>query len=105
MKLLILLVIVLGVIAIAQLTKVYELTRSLRKTREEEISHADNKMNATLMLVWMFVFFFFTIVLYVKYQDYLPEAASEHGVAVDKLMNVNIWMITIMFFIVNGLLF
>ncbi|MEY3397989.1 MAG: hypothetical protein RL220_583 [Bacteroidota bacterium] len=105
MKLLILLVVVLGVIAIAQLTKVYELTRSLRKTREEEISHADNKLNSTLMLVWMFVFFISTIFLYVKYGDYLPEAASEHGVAVDKLMSINLWMITVMFFIVNGMLF
>jgi cytochrome c oxidase subunit 2 len=105
MKLLILLVIVLGVIAIAQLTKVYELTRSLRKTREEEISHADNKMNATLMLVWMVVFFFFTIFLYVRYGDYLPESASAHGVEVDKLMSLNLWMVTVMFFIVNGVLF
>jgi cytochrome c oxidase subunit 2 len=105
MKLLILLVIVLGIIAIAQLTKVYELTRGLRKTREEEISPADNKMNAFLMLVWMAVFFICTIWLYVRYGDYLPPAASAHGVDVDKLMSVNIWMITIMFFVVNFLLF
>ncbi|MFN8776325.1 MAG: cytochrome c oxidase subunit II [Flavobacteriales bacterium] len=105
MKLLILLVIVLGIIAIAQLTRVYELTRGLRKTREEEISPADNRMNAMLMLAWMIVFFLCTIWLYVRYGDYLPEPASAHGVDVDKLMNVNIWMITIMFFIVNFLLF
>lgn len=105
MKLLILLVIVLGIIAVAQLTKVYELTRSLRKTREEEISHADNKLNATLMLVWMFGFFLSVIYLYVEYGDYLPVAASAHGVEVDKLMSVNIWLITIAFFIVNFLLF
>lgn len=105
MKLLILLVIILGIIAIAQLTKVYELTRGLRKTREEEISPADNKMNAVLMLVWMAVFFICTIWLYVRYGDYLPEPASEHGVDVDKLMSVNLWIITIVFFIVNFLLF
>jgi cytochrome c oxidase subunit II len=105
MKLLILLVIVLGIIAIAQLTKVYELTRSLRKSREEEISPADNRMNALLMLVWMVVFFVCTIWLYIRYGDYLPEPASAHGVDVDKLMSVNIWMITIVFFVVNFLLF
>lgn len=105
MKLLILLVGVLGIIAIAQLTKVYELTRGLRKTREEEISPADNKLQANLWLVWMFLFFAGVIYLYSKYGNYLPEAASEHGVAVDKLMSVNIWLITIVFFAVNFLLF
>jgi cytochrome c oxidase subunit 2 len=105
MKLLILLVIVLAIIAIAQLTKVYELSRSLRKNKEEEISAADNKLNANLMLVWMFLFFVGTVFLYVRYGDYLPVSASAHGVDVDKLMNVNIWMITIAFFIVNFFLF
>jgi len=105
MKLLILLVIILAVIAIAQLTKVYELSRSLRKNKEEEISAADNKLNANLMLVWMFLFFVGTVFLYVRYGDYLPVAASEHGVDVDKLMNVNIWMVTVSFFIVNFFLF
>jgi len=57
MKLLIILVIVLAIIAIVQLTKVYEFTRSLRKSKEEEISPADNKLNANLMVVWMLVFF------------------------------------------------
>ncbi|MFM9983675.1 MAG: cytochrome c oxidase subunit II [Flavobacteriales bacterium] len=105
MKLLIILVIVLAIIAIVQLTKVYDLTRSLRKTKEEDISPADNKLNANLMLVWMFVFFIGTIVLYAKYQDYLPEPASAHGVDVDWLMNINIWMITVMFFLMNAALF
>ena len=105
MKLLILLVIILAVIAIAQLTKVYELSRSLRKNKEEEISAADNKLNANLMLVWMFLFFVGTVFLYVRYGDYLPVAASEHGVDVDKLLSVNIWMVTVSFFIVNFFLF
>ncbi len=105
MKLLIILVIVLAIIALVQLTKVYDLTRSLRKTREEEITPADNKMNANLMLVWMIVFFIGTIVLYGKYHTYLPDSASEHGKDVDWLMDLNLWMITIMFFIMNAMLF
>lgn len=105
MKLLILLVIVLAIIAIAQLTKVYELSRSLRKNKEEEISAADNKLNANLMLVWMFLFFVGTVFLYVRYGDYLPVSASAHGVDVDQLMKVNIWLITVVFFIVNFFLF
>lgn len=105
MKLLILLVIVLAIIAIAQLTKVYDLSRNLRKSKEEEISDADNKLNANLMLVWMFVFFLATIFLYVRYGNYLPEPASEHGKQVDWLMSVNLWGITIAFFLVNAALF
>ena len=105
MNLFILLVLVLAIIAIAQLTKVYDLSRSLRNTREEEITAADNRLNANAWIVWMIAFFAGTIYLYIKYGDYLPESASEHGVAVDKLMSVNIWMITIVFFIVNYFLF
>ncbi len=105
MNLFILLVLVLAIIAIAQLTKVYDLSRSLRNTREEEITAADNRLNANAWIVWMVAFFAGVIYLYVKYGDYLPESASEHGVAVDKLMSVNIWMITIVFFIVNYFLF
>jgi cytochrome c oxidase subunit II len=105
MKLLILLVIILAIIAIVQLTKVYELSRGLRKSREEDISDADNTLNANLMMIWMFVFFAATIFLYVRYGDYLPESASAHGVNVDSLMSVNIWGITVAFFIVNFALF
>lgn len=105
MKLLVILVIVLAVIAIVQLTKVYEFSRSLRKTEENDFDNADNKMNANLLLVWMFVFFGGVIFLYARYGNYLPEPASEHGKDVDWLMGVNIWMITIMFFIMNAMLF
>ena len=105
MNLFILLVVVLAIIAIAQLTKVYDLSRTLRNSREEEVSAADNRVNANAWIVWMFVFFGSVIYLYANYGDYLPESASEHGVAVDKLMSLNIWMITVVFFIVNYLLF
>lgn len=105
MKLLIILVIVLAIIAIVQLSKVYEFTRALRKSKEEDISPADNKLNANLMLIWMSAFFIGTLYLYGRYGEYLPEPASEHGKDVDWLMSVNIWMITIMFFIMNAMLF
>jgi len=105
MKLLVILVIVLAIIAIVQLTKVYEFSRALRKTKEEDISPADNKMNANLMLWWMILFFIGTIICFARYGDYLPEPASEHGKDVDWLMSVNMWMITVMFYIMNAMLF
>lgn len=105
MKLLILLVVVIGIIAIAQLAKVYELTAKLRKTREEDISFADNRLNANLFMIFMVVFYASTIFLYIRYGNYLPVSASEHGEGVDSLMGFNIIIITVVFFIVNTMLF
>ncbi|MCB0795265.1 MAG: hypothetical protein KDB88_11065 [Flavobacteriales bacterium] len=105
-KLLIVLVLVLGILAVAQLARVYELTSRLRGKREEEISPADNRMNA--MLMWLFVVLYFAsfIWLMVRYGDkMLPVAASQHGVELDRLLNFN-WIIIIsVFFITNTLLF
>lgn len=105
MKLLILLVVVVGVVALAQLARVYELSAKLRKRREEDISHADHRLNASLFIVFMLAFYAGTIYLYAAYGDYLPTSASEHGAGVDALMSVNIWIITAVFFLVNTLLF
>lgn len=105
MKLLILLVVVVGIIAVAQLARVYELTAKLRKTREEEISYADNRLNAFLWLVFMVLFYAGVIYLFVVYGDYLPASASEHGEAVDTLMGFNLIIIIAVFFLVNTLLF
>ena len=73
MKLLILLVVVLGVVALAQLAKVYEHTRELRKTREEDISLADNKFNAFLWMAWMVVFFILSTYLIIKYGTHIAR--------------------------------
>ncbi len=105
MKLLILLVVVVGIIAVAQLARVYELTAKLRKTREEEISYADNRLNAALWIVFMILFYAGVIYLFVAYGDYLPPSASAHGEAVDTLMNFNLIIIVAVFFLVNTLLF
>ena len=104
-KLLILLVIILGVIAVLQLARVYELTASLRKKREEEISYADNRLNAFLMMAFMVAFYVSFIWLMFKYGDYLPPSASAHGESVDMLMDINMVIIIAVFFIVNSLLF
>ena len=53
-KLIVLLVIVLGAIAIAQLVRVYELSIKMRKTGEHDINTRDNHLNAKLMLGFMF---------------------------------------------------
>jgi cytochrome c oxidase subunit 2 len=106
MKLLILLVVVLGVMAIAQLARVYELTSRLRGKREEDISPADNRMNARLMWAFLIAYFGFFLWLVVAYGDkMLPVAASEHGVKTDQLLNFNWIILLIAFVITNVLLF
>jgi len=103
--LLVIITIVLGVIAANQLSKVYQLAAKLRNKREEDISLADNRLNAWLMLLFMFGFFITVIFFYIKYGDFLPQSASAHGVEIDWLFNVNIIIITIVFFLVHILLF
>ena len=106
MKLLILLVVVLGVMAIAQLVRVYELTSRLRGKREEDISPADNRMNARLMWAFLIAYFGFFIWLMVAYGDkMLPVAASAHGAETDKLLDFNWIILGIAFVITNVLLF
>lgn len=105
MKLFILLVVVVGIVAIAQLARVYELTARLRKTKEEDISYADNRLNAKLWLLFMVLFYASFIVLIARYGDYLPVSASAHGADVDMLMNFNMYIIIGVFFVVNTLLF
>lgn len=105
-KLLILLVIVLGILAIAQLARVYELTSRLRGKREEDISPADNRMNARLMWMFLVAYFGFFIWLLVAYGDkMLPISASEHGRDTDWLMDFNWVILGIPFVITNVLLF
>ena len=105
MQLLILLVVIVGIVAVGQLAKVYELSSRISGHREEDISHADTRLNANLFLAFVIVFFASTAYLYWAYGDYAPPPASAHGVDLDWLMSFNIWIITAVFVLVNSLLF
>lgn len=105
MKLLTLLVIVVGVIAVAQLAKVYRLSAELRGKRQEDISEADTKLQGSLWIVFMVLLFATTIWQMVRYGYCMPPVASEHGVVYDTLMKFNLYLILVVFFIVNALLF
>lgn len=99
-------VVLLGVIAIAQLIRVFELAAQLKGIREENISTADNRMNGTLFLLFMLALFAFVGYSLVEWVQFLlPEPASEHGVEVDTLMNFNLAIIGVVFFGVQIVLF
>lgn len=99
-------VILLGVIAIAQLIRIFELAAQLKGSREENISISDNRMNGKLFLLFMFVLFGFVTYSLIEWGPLLlPESASEHGVAVDNLMNFNLAIIGIVFLGVQLVLF
>ena len=105
-KLVIIAVIILGVIAIAQLMRVYEISSKLRKNNEAEISTRDNKLNANLMLLFMLAMFGGFIWLILTYGwTGRGEAASVHGIEIDWLLNLNFIIIIAVFFITNALLF
>ncbi len=105
-KLIILLVIVLGAIAIAQLVRVYELSYKMRKRGEHEISNRDNKLNGSLMLTFMILFYagFIYLMSHFGWAG-RGDAASEHGKETDWLLNINLLIIISFFFLNNTLLF
>jgi len=105
-KLIVLIVIVLGVLAIAQLVRLYELSSKLRNRREEDIPNRDNRLNAFLMLAFVIFMFggFIWLMLHYGWTG-RGEAASANGVQTDWLLNLNLVIIISVFFITNGLLF
>lgn len=105
-KLITLGVIVLGVVAIAQLMRVYELSSKLRKTGEHDISNRDNMINAKLWIAFM-VFLYGGFIWMMLHYGWTGrgDAASVHGENLDWLLNLNFIIITAVFFLTNTLLF
>lgn len=105
-KLIILIVIVLGAIAVAQLVRIYELSSKLRKRGEHEISTRDNNLNGKMMYAFMFLLYAFFIWLMVEYGwTGRGDAASTIGKETDWLLNLNFVIIIAVFFLTNTLLF
>ena len=106
-KFLIFIVVVLGVLALIQLVKVYEITSKVTGNKSQEnITPGENLSQASLFLVFMVAFFGGTIYLMLEYGNGgLGTAATEHGVMIDDLLVFNWWIILPVFFIMNGMLF
>lgn len=105
-KLITLIVIVLGVVALAQLVRVYELSSKMRGRREEDITNRDNRLNANLLMAFMILSYVGFIYLMLTYGwTGRGDAASVHGLETDWLLNLNFVIIIIVFFLTNTLLF
>ena len=105
-KLIIIAVLVLGVFAIAQLMRLYELSSKMTKQGETDVNIRDNNMNGKLMLTFIILLFIGFTWLMVKYGwTGRGDAASVHGRGYDWLMDLNMIIIIIVFFITNFLLF
>ncbi len=106
MKLLIFFGLVLLIIAVHQLMRVIELSREFKKTKEWQVSDSDNAFNGKLMLIIGVLFFGLLLWQIDRWQDNsLPSAASVHGLKIDSLWNINMWIITIASILTNGALF
>src|ERR1035437_740566 len=100
MTLLYILAFLLLCVALNQVFKVVELARDLKNTREWRPTEKDNRLNARLMLVFLVAFLSFFVWQIIRFggDRILPVAASEHGVKIDWLMNVNYALIVFVFF-------
>ena len=105
-KLIFLIVIVLGVIALAHLVRVYELSSKLRNRGEHEVTNRDNNLNGRMMVLFMLLFYAGFIWLMLKYGwTGRGDAASVHGKETDWLLDINFIIIIAVFFFTNTLLF
>ncbi|MEO8147340.1 MAG: cytochrome c oxidase subunit II [Bacteroidia bacterium] len=106
MTLLYFFVAVFGIIALVRIMNIIQLSEKLSEDSEEEQMIRDNPLNAMGMLAFMVVGLFLFFYMCWKYAPYmLPEAASVHGKETDFLMNVNLWVLIVVFVITQIALF
>ena len=94
-SLLVIFVLVLIGIAVWQLTKIFDLTQ-VGETRDDSgvATDRDNSVNGYLMFGFLGFIYIFTIYsLYAWGEFVLGTPASEHGVEVDNLMEISMWLI------------
>lgn len=107
MTILILLAVVLGVMVLVRLMNIVQLSTQVsgyEETEDDQIR--ENNWAALGLMVFMIVGLALTILMIVTYSPHLlPVAASEHGVGLDKLLNINWIIIGTVFFLTQITLF
>jgi cytochrome c oxidase subunit 2 len=98
--------ILLGLITATQLMRLSLIARKLAGKKEEDISDSENNFNAFLLGVFAFFMLGSVVYMIFKYGNgLLPESASEHGLEIDFLFNLNWVIVLTVFFLTNFALF
>lgn len=107
MKFLIVLVIVLVIVALAQLMKVYELSSKLRNKDEADVTLGETKFNAGMLLVFYLTLMISSTWMFFHYgpRPGLEISASEHGNDIDFLYDANWIILLTVFYLTQTLLF
>ncbi|MDC1327599.1 cytochrome c oxidase subunit II, partial [Ulvibacter sp.] len=102
---LVVLVIILFGVAVWQLDKIFQMSKSEGSNDSEIASDKDNNINGYLMLGFVFFTYFLLIYCFWEWGDVLlPEAASEHGQGLDDLMYISMALIFFVGFVTLWLL-
>lgn len=106
MNLLLTLAVVFGILVLVRIASVAQMAAELSGETDEEEEEKANKWNGIGFLLFMVLGLPLMVYCAIKWLPLtLPVAASEHGVEVDRLMDIN-WMVLIVtFFICTILLF
>ncbi len=104
--LLIIVVGLLGLIAIGQAVRVFELSAEIKGSDDASITDKDNRTQGILMLVFLIFMLGSFIWMVVEYDSILlPISASLHGIEIDNLWDISMGLIVVVFFITQPLLF
>ena len=105
-KIFTILIIVLFLVALTQVIRIFQLTGKIKGYDINAITDSDNNLNGILSIVFSILFFAFCVYQYLEFKKFiLPESASFHGIFIDKMNNLSLIAITVVFVIMNALIF
>jgi cytochrome c oxidase subunit II len=106
MNLLLTLAVVFGILVLVRIANIAQMASELSGETDEEEAEKADKWNSLGFLMFMVIGLPLMVYCAIKWRPLmLPVSASEHGVGVDKLMDINWWVLIITFFITSILLF
>lgn len=100
------LIIILAILALTQVVRVFELSSDIRKEDSQVAQQKDNDVNGKLLLVFLVLMMVSFVWMTIYWWDVmLPKPGSAHGVQVDSLMNLTMFVIIAVFFLTQPLIF
>ncbi|MBL7923155.1 MAG: cytochrome c oxidase subunit II [Bacteroidia bacterium] len=106
MNFLLILAVVFGILVLVRIANVAQMAAELSGESEEDEQDKSNKWNGIGFMMFMILGLALMVYCTIQWMPLtLPVAASEHGVEVDKLMDINWMVLIVVFFITQFLLF